>query len=108
MSALQVTRQDRPTTPSVFYFTSYGRVIGRAGTLKELSSEMRRLEYEDPGALRFHLAKGHIATWLRSINETELADRLEGVTTILLAQRLVDEYLEKSMIFSRMRHGRMH
>ncbi|HYB03951.1 MAG TPA: hypothetical protein VED17_05795 [Nitrososphaerales archaeon] len=108
MSRVQLTEQEERHSPSVFYFLSYGRKIGEAKNLKELVGEMRRLEYEDPAALRYHLKEGHIVCWLRSINEAELAEELDGVGNISLAQRLVEEYLERTLTLDRMRHGRMH
>ncbi len=30
----------------IFYFKSYGKIIGSAGDLKDLIKEMRRLEYK--------------------------------------------------------------
>jgi hypothetical protein len=74
----------------------------------ELNKEMRRLACEDPDALRYHLAEGHIVQWLRSIDERELAEELDGVTSVEDAQHLVERHLERSVTFSRMRHGRMH
>lgn len=93
---------------TVFHFISYDKVIGNASNLKELLSEMRRLEYEDPRALTYHLVEGHIGNWLRSINEKELAEELRWVRSVRLAIRIVEEYLDSSVILSRMRRGRMH
>jgi hypothetical protein len=108
MSRVQLVEQERKGSPSVFYFLSYGRKIGEAKNLRELVGEMRRLEYEDPAALRYHLIEGHIVRWLRSINEAELAEELDGVGNLSLAERLVEEHLEKTLTLDRMRHGRMH
>ncbi len=108
MSRVQLAEQERRDSPSVFYFVSYGRKIGEAKNLKELIGEMRRLEYEDPAALRYHLMEGHIVHWLRFINEAELAEELDGVGNISLAQRLVEEHLARTLTLDRMRHGRMH
>jgi len=108
MSKVQLAEQEHGSSSGVFYFMSYGRKIGEAKNLKELIGEMRRLEYEDPAALRYHLIEGHIVRWLRSINEAELAEELDGVGNISLAQRLVEEHLERTFTLDRMRHGRMH
>jgi hypothetical protein len=108
MSRVQLAEQESKSSPGVFYFMSYGRKIGEARNLKEMIGEMRRLEYEDPAALRYHLVEGHIVRWLRSINEAELAEELDGVGSISLAQRLVEEHLERTLTLDRMRHGRMH
>ena len=70
--------------------------------------ELRRLEVTDPAALRYHLLQGHIVRWLHSINEHELAEKLDDVTNIALAQRFVEQYLERSLTLNRMRSGRMH
>ena len=108
MSQLQLTEKAPPNyTDPVFYFISYDKVIGSANNLKDLLSEMRRLEYEDPRALRYHLVEGHITSWLRSINEKELAEELRWVRNITLAIRIVEEHLDRSVILTRMRQGRM-
>lgn len=107
MSELQYANRGQVKN-EVFYFKSYGKVIGSAGSVKELIEEMRRLEYVDPAALRYHLAEGHIVRWLKSLGESELAWELEGVVNISLGRRLAEAYLERSVMLNRMRHGRMH
>jgi hypothetical protein len=107
MSQVQIGESVQSNT-GIFYFKSYGKIIGSAGDLKDLIKEMRRLEYEDPAALRYHLVEGHIVQWLRSVKEEELAEKLDGVSNISLAERLVQEQLERSNNLSRMRRGRMH
>jgi len=108
MHSVQLAQEVELDVPPVFYFRSYDKIIGRAGDLKELASEMRRLEFEDPAALKYHLAQGHIVHWLRSMNEAELAIELDGVENISLAERMVEEFLERKSIILRMRQGRMH
>ena len=107
MSELQIEYDQSDSLPVVFYFKSCGRTVGEASNLKELAEELTRLEYEDPGTVRYHLVEGHIVRWLRSINENELADRLDGVVNVTLAKRFVEKQLEKSLIVNRMRNGRM-
>jgi len=92
----------------IFYFKSYGKVIGSARDLKELLTEMRRLEFENPYALKYHLAEGHVVQWLHSMRMDELAEKLDGVSNIALAERFVYEFLERSTTLNRMSHGRMH
>ncbi len=107
MSKAQLTAVSYRTSP-IFFFKCYDKVIGSAANVKELLSEMRRLEYEDPAALKYHLSQGHVVAWLRSVNETELAADLEGVDNISLAERIVEEFLETEFTYQRMREGRMH
>jgi hypothetical protein len=98
----------RETEDGAFYFRCYNRIIGVARNPTELDREMRRLAHEDPDALKYHLTEGHIVRWLYSINERELAEELDGVKNLDYAQWLVQKYLEKSMTYNRMHHGRMH
>jgi hypothetical protein len=108
MHSVQLVQKVELDSQSVFYFRSYDKMIGRATDLKELASEMRRLEFEDPAALKYHLVQGHIVRWLRSLDDAELAIELDGVENISLAERMVEEFLERKSIIRRMRQGRMH
>ena len=91
-----------------FYFRSYNRIIGRASDVRELAREMSRLDWENPGAVVYHLKQGHIAGWLESIGEKELADELRNVTTISEARRKIEKSVERSVIVHTMQVGRMH
>jgi hypothetical protein len=91
-----------------FYFTSYERVIGAAGNIRELDKEMKRLAREDRGALEYHLASGHIVSWLEYTNEPQLAKNLGGVKNIEEAIRVVESYVARSYMIHSMRRGRMH
>lgn len=65
-----------------FYFRSYYYCVkGVAHDRKELESELKRLKDIDPGCVQYHLGQKHISGWLRSIGETDLADRLESAVT---------------------------
>jgi len=108
MHSVQLAQEVELDAPLVFYFRSYDKIIGQAGDLKELASEMRRLEFENPAALKYHLVQGHIVSWLHSINEAELAIELDGVENISLAERMVEKFLERKSILLRMHQGRMH
>jgi len=63
-----------------FYFTSYGRIVGKASDIQSLRAEMERLAKDDPGCLSWHLAEGHISQWLNYIGERGLAEMLKGVS----------------------------
>ena len=104
----QLALETQLDASSVFFFKSFDQIIGRASDLKELAAEMRSLEFQDPAALKYHLTQGHIVKWLRSIGEAELARELDDVGNISLAQRLVEEFLERKSITQRMQQGQMH
>ncbi len=91
-----------------FYFRSYNRIIGRARDVRELRREMSRLSWENPDAVAYHLRQGHIASWLESIGERELAEELRNVKSIEEAERKIEKYLERTMIEYRMQIGYMH
>jgi hypothetical protein len=91
-----------------FYFRSYNRIIGKASDVRELAREMSRLDWENPAAVVYHLKQGHIAVWLESIGEKELADELRNVTTIGEARTRIEKRLERSVMVQRMQTGRMH
>lgn len=66
-----------------FYFRSYYYCVkGVAHDRKELESEMKRLKDVDPGCIQYHLGQRHISNWLRSIGESDLADRMETADTV--------------------------
>ena len=92
----------------VFYFMSYDRVIGTAKNIRELDQEMKRLAREDRGALEYHLALGHIVSWLEYVNEPELAKSLAGIKNVEEAIRVVESYVARSYMMHSMRRGRMH
>jgi len=92
----------------VFYFRSYNRIIGKASDVRELEREISRLAWENPEAVAYHLSQGHIASWLDSIGEMELAHEMRSVRTIYEAQMKIAKHNERSMITRRMQMGRMH
>ena len=61
---------------------SYDRVIGVAKNVRELDKEMKRLAREDRPCLEYHLANGHIVSWLEYANEPEFAKDLAGVINV--------------------------
>ncbi len=65
-----------------FYFRRYDQVIGRAETLKEMKSELERLNREDPEAVKYHIREGHISIWLKSVGYPELATKMSPELTI--------------------------
>lgn len=91
-----------------FYFRSYDRIIGKASDVRELEREISRLAWENPEAVAYHLSQGHIASWLESIGEVELAHDLRHATTIYDAQMKIEKYIERSTVTRRMQIGRMH
>jgi len=109
MSSVQLIQEViQYDSSDVFLFKSYDKIIGQAANLKELVLEMRRLEFQNPASLKYHLTQGHITRWLRSMGEAELASELEGVENISLALRMVEEFLKRTWTINRMRQGRMH
>jgi hypothetical protein len=91
-----------------FYFTSYDRVIGVAKDVWELDREMKRLAREDRPCLEYHLANGHIVSWLEYTNESELAMDLTGVKNVEESLIIVERYVARSVLLHRRRRGRMH
>jgi len=87
---------------------SYERVIGVASNLRELDGEMKRLAREDRPCLEYHLANGHIVSWLEYMNEPEFAKDLAGVKNVDEAIRLAERYVARSVLMHRRRRGRMH
>ncbi len=87
---------------------SYDRVIGVAKNVRELDKEMKRLAREDRPCLEYHLANGHIVSWLEYANEPEFAKDLAGVINVEEALRLTERYVARSVILHRTRRGRMH
>lgn len=90
-----------------FYFTSYDRVIGIAGNIRELDLEMKRLSREDRACLEYHLASGNIVRWLEYAREPELARDLSGVSNADEAIQLVEKYIARAVMLHRMSRGRM-
>jgi len=78
-----------------FYFTSYGRTIGIARNVRELSAEIARLAKENPAAVTYHLKQGHIVWWLECADEKELAKQLKGVESINEARLKLNKSLEE-------------
>jgi hypothetical protein len=91
-----------------FYFTSYERVVGIAGDVRDLDREMKRLAREDRPCLEYHLANGHIVSWLEYTNEPELARDLTGVKNAEESLILVERYVARSVLLHRRKRGRMH
>ena len=90
-----------------YYFTSYDRVIGVAGNIRELDMEMKRLSREDRACLEFHLSSGYIVRWLEYANEPELAKDLNGVSKSEEAIPIVERHVARAVMLHRMRRGRM-
>jgi len=90
-----------------FYFTSYDRVIGIAGNIRELDLEMKRLSREDRPCLEYHLASGNVVSWLEYMEEPELAMELRGIVNADEAILIVEKYVARAVMFHRMRRGRM-
>ena len=90
-----------------YYFTSYDRVIGVAGDVRQLDIEMKRLLREDRACLEYHLGSGNIVKWLMYADEQELAMDLTGVANPDLAISLVEKYIARAVVFHRMKRGRM-
>lgn len=90
-----------------FYFTSYDRVVGIAGNIRELDMEMKRLSREDHACLEYHLASGNVVKWLEYANEQELAKDLRGVSSPEEAIQIVEKHVARAVMFHRMRRGRM-
>jgi len=90
-----------------FYFTSYDRVIGVAGNIRELDMEMKRLSREDRACLEYHLSSGNIVRWLEYASEPELANDLTGVCKAEEAVPIVERYIARAVMLHRMRRGRM-
>jgi hypothetical protein len=90
-----------------FYFTSYDRVIGIAGNVRELDLEMKRLSRGDRACLEYHLASGNIVRWLEYADEAELAMDLRGIVNADEAILIVEKYVARAVMFHRMRRGRM-
>jgi hypothetical protein len=93
---------------ATFYFRSYSRIIGKADDTRELDREISRLAWENPAALAYHLDQGHIASWLESIGEADLAQELRTAHTIYEVQMKLAKYNERMTVFHRMQTGRMH
>lgn len=81
--------------PAPFYFRRYGSVISVAYDLIELECELRRLARDDPRLVEYHLKEGHIALWLESIGEVELASDLKEECDIEQAGIKVRRYLDR-------------
>ncbi len=90
-----------------FYFTSYDRVIGVAGNVRELDIEMKRLSREDRACLEYHLGSGNIVKWLQYAEEPDLAMELSGIVNADQAIPIVEKYIARAVVFHRMRRGRM-
>lgn len=91
-----------------FYFTSYDRVIGVAGNVKQLDIEMKRLLREDRACLEYHLGSGNIVKWLQYADEPDLAMELTGVVNGDQAVVLIEKHIARAIVFHRMKRGRMH
>lgn len=74
-----------------FYFKSYDRTVGSAGTLEELRAELKRLAGEDPGCVNYHLREGHIVQWLNYIGERDAATSLSGVGDASVAVKILGD-----------------
>ncbi len=90
------------------YFTSYDAVIGEAADLRELERQMKRLARENRSCLEYHIANGHIVSWLEYVNEPDLAKDLSGVRNIEEALNVVEKHVVRSVAFHGMSHGRKH
>jgi hypothetical protein len=91
-----------------FYFRSYDRVIGKACNVIELERELCRLTWVDPNAVTYHLRQGHVASWLETIGEKELAEEVSKAGDIIEACRKIAKHNERSMVLHEMQVGRMH
>ena len=87
-----------------FYFTSYGTVIGKARNVQELLREMKRLAKYDRPCLEYHLAHGHIASWLEYIHESDLAKDMICVKDVDAALNLVERHFVRSFAFHGMQN----
>lgn len=99
---------DSQQNVSPFYFKSYDQIIGIASNLKELASELKRLSLQNPKAVEYHLANGHITAWLQYVGEKDLAYDLQGVKTVEVALLKVQRHMEDQTTVQRMKSGRMH
>lgn len=107
---IRSTKEVTPTADTriqPFYFTSYERVIGVAGNIRELDIEMKRLSREDRACLEYHLASGNIVRWLEYIGEQDLARDLSEVRDADEAILLVEKYIARAVMLHRMSRGRM-
>ena len=90
-----------------YYFTSYDRVIGLAGNIKQLDIEMKRLLREDRACLEYHLGTGYIVKWLQYADEPDLAMELAGVVNGDQAIVLIEKHMARAVVFHRMKRSRM-
>ncbi len=107
VALIQVVSQTTEENVQPFYFTSYDRVIGVAGNIRELDLEMKRLSREDRASVEYHLASGNIVRWLQYANEPELAKDLTGVANADDAINMIEKYLARAVMLHRMSRGRM-
>ena len=77
-----------------FYFKSFEQTIGVSRNLEELMAEFSRLSKENPDALEYHVRQRHIVQWLEHANEKDLAQKLDGVTSVDEVITVVGKHLE--------------
>jgi hypothetical protein len=90
-----------------YYFTSYDRVVSTARDVRDLDIEIKKLSRADRACLEYHLSSGNIVHWLEYANDFELAKSLKGIADADDAIRIVERCMARSVMFHRMRRGRM-
>lgn len=61
-----------------FRFMRYNEEIGRAGNLKQLASEVKRLSRTNPETILYHVRHGHVSSWLEATGQKKVANEIRA------------------------------